>query len=139
MDLMIESLPRLINATKLTIQLTALSLFFGIFVGVFFAILRTSKNKTFYYISYYYSYIFRGTPLLVQIFIIYFGLGQVEWIRESFLWIFLKEPYSCAILAFTLNTGAYTSEIFRSAFETINKGIVEAAQGLGLNKMSIFF
>ena len=120
MDLMIESLPKLLNATKLTIQLTLLSLFFGIFVGVFFAILRTGKNKFFYYVAYCYSYIFRGTPLLVQIFIIYFGLGQVEWIRESFLWIVLKEPYSCAILAFTLNTGAYSSEIFRSAFETVN-------------------
>ena len=139
MDLMLESLPRLLNATILTIQLTFLSLFFGIFVGVFFAFLRTGKNKFLYFISYYYSYIFRGTPLLVQIFIIYFGLGQVEWIRESFLWLFLKEPYSCAILAFTLNTGAYTSEIFRSAFQTINKGIIEAAKGLGLNKISIFF
>ena len=138
LDFMLEHFPRLIKAAKLTIQLTLLSLFFGIFVGVFFAILRTSKNKILYYISYYYSYILRGTPLLVQIFIIYFGLGQVEWIRESFLWIFLKEPYSCAILAFTLNTGAYSSEIFRSAFETINKGIVEAAEGLGINKMHTF-
>jgi len=139
MELMIESFPRLLNATLLTIKLTLLSLFFGIFVGVFFAILRTSKNKILYYFSYYYSYVFRGTPLLVQIFIIYFGLGQVEWIRESFLWILLKEPYSCAILAFTLNTGAYSSEIFRSAFETINKGVLEAATSLGLNKINIFF
>ena len=139
MDLMIESLPRLFNATKLTIELTLLSLFFGIFVGVFFAMLRTSKNKFFYYIAYYYSYIFRGTPLLVQIFIIYFGLGQVEWIRESILWVVLKEPYSCAILAFTLNTGAYSSEIFRSAFETINKGILEAAESLGISKINTFF
>ena len=134
-----EHFPRLLKATKLTIELTSLSLLFGIFVGVFFAILRTSKNKILFFISYYYSYIFRGTPLLVQIFIIYFGLGQVEWIRESFLWVFLKEPYSCAILAFTLNTGAYSSEIFRSAFETINKGVVEAAESLGLNKINTFF
>jgi len=139
MDLIIESIPRLLKATKLTIELTLLSLFFGIFVGAFFAILRSSRSKFFYYVSYYYSYVFRGTPLLVQIFIIYFGLGQVEWIRESFLWVFLKEPYSCAILAFTLNTGAYSSEIFRSAFETINKGILEAADGLGLKKINIFF
>ena len=139
MELMLSSLPKLLSATKLTIELTLLSLFFGIFVGVFFSILRASKNKILYYISYYYSYIFRGTPLLVQIFIIYFGLAQVEWIRDSFLWIILKEPYSCAILAFTLNTGAYSSEIFRSAFETINKGVLEAAKGLGLNKISIFF
>ena len=138
MDLIIESLPRLLKATMLTIELTLLSLFFGIFVGAFFALLRTSKNRVFYYISYYYSYIFRGTPLLVQIFIIYFGLAQIEFIRESFLWIFLKEPYSCAILAFTLNTGAYTSEIFRSALETINKGILEAAKGLGINKTQTF-
>ena len=134
-----QNLPKLLKATILTIELTFLSLFFGIFVGIFFAILRTSKNKILFYISFYYSYAFRGTPLLVQIFIIYFGLAQLEWIRESFLWVFLKEPYSCAILAFTLNTGAYSSEIFRSAFETINKGIVEAADGLGLNKINTFF
>ena len=139
LDFAIEHLPRLLKAAKLTIELTLLSLFFGIFVGVFFALLRTSNSKVLYYISYYYSYIFRGTPLLVQIFIIYFGLAQLEWIRESFLWVFLKEPYSCAILAFTLNTGAYSSEIFRSAFETVNKGIIEAAEGLGLNKINTFF
>ena len=139
MELMIESLPRLLKATKLTVELTLLSLFFGVFVGIFFAILRTSKNRILYFVSYYYSYILRGTPLLVQIFIIYFGLAQIEWIRESFLWIILKEPYSCAILAFTLNTGAYSSEIFRSAFETIDKGIVEAAAGLGINKINTFF
>ena len=121
LDFTLEHLPRLLKAAKLTIELTLISLFFGIFVGVFFAILRTSNNKILFYLSYYYSYILRGTPLLVQIFIIYFGLAQLEWIRESFLWVFLKEPYSCAILAFTLNTGAYSSEIFRSAFETINK------------------
>jgi len=139
LDFALQHLPRLLKATMLTIELTVLSLFFGIFVGVFFAILRTSKNKILFFISYYYSYVLRGTPLLVQIFIIYFGLAQVEWIRESFFWIFLKEPYTCAILAFTLNTGAYSSEIFRSAFETINKGIVEAADGLGLSKINIFF
>ena len=139
LDFILEHAPRLLRAAKLTIELTILSLFFGIFVGIFFAVLRTSKNKILSFISYYYSYILRGTPLLVQIFIIYFGLAQLEWVRESFLWVFLKEPYSCAILAFTLNTGAYSSEIFRSAFETINKGIVEAAEGLGLNKMHTFF
>ena len=139
LDFVLQHIPRLLKAAKLTIELTLLSLFFGIFVGVFFAILRTSKSKILFFISYYYSYILRGTPLLVQIFIIYFGLAQLEWIRESFLWVFLKEPYSCAILAFTLNTGAYSSEIFRSAFETINKGIVEAAEGLGLNKINTFF
>ena len=133
------SFPKLLNATLVTIKLVSASLLFGIFLGTLFAILRTGKNKFLKAFSYYYSYIFRGTPMLVQLFIIYFGLGQVEWIRESFLWIILKEPYSCAIIAFTLNTGAYSSEIFRSAFETVNKGLVEAAKGLGLNKINTFF
>ena len=139
MDLMIESLPRLLNATKLTIELTLLSLFFGIFVGVFFAILRTSKNKVFYYIAYYYSYILRGTPLLVQIFIIYFGLGQIEYFRSTFLWVVFKEPYWCAIIAFALNTGAYTSEILRSAFQTIKPGFIEAGKSLGISNKIIFY
>ena len=86
-----------------------------------------------------YSYIFRGTPLLVQIFIIYFGLGQIELVRSSFLWVVLKEPYWCAIIAFTLNTGAYTSEILRSAFQTIKPGIIEAGKSLGISNKIIFY
>ena len=139
MDLMIESFPRLLNATKLTIELTLLSLFFGIFVGVAFAILRTSKIKFFYYVSYYYSYIFRGTPLLVQLYLIYYGLANIEFLRNSFFWVIIKEPYWCAIIAFSLNTGAYTSEILRSAFQTIKKGYIEAAQSLGVTKKITFY
>ena len=93
--------------------------------------ISTSSIRLFFI---YASFLTFGSPI-----IIYFGLAQIEWIRESFLWIFLKEPYSCAILAFTLNTGAYSSEIFRSAFETINKGVLEAAKGLGLNTIHTFF
>ena len=137
-DLMFTSFPKLLGATVVTLKLLSVSLVFGLFIGLLFAILRLNNNIFINKFAYGYSYIFRGTPLLVQIFIIYFGFGQVEWIRESFLWIFLKEPYACAILAFTLNTGAYTSEIFRSAFETIGKGIVEAAESLGLNKKNTF-
>ncbi len=85
------------------------------------------------------SYVFRGTPLLVQIFIIYFGLGQIESLRSSFLWVILKEPYWCAIIAFALNTGAYTSEILRSAFQTIKPGIIEAGKSLGISNKIIFY
>ena len=139
LDFMLGHLPRLLKATTLTIQLTLLSLFFGVFVGAFFAVLRTSKNRNLYLISYYYSYIFRGTPMLVQLFIIYFGLAQIEYLRSSFLWVVLKERYWCAIIAFALNTGAYTSEILRSAFETIDKGYIEAGQSLGIPKNKIFY
>ena len=86
-----------------------------------------------------FSYGFRGTPLLVQIFIIYFGLGQIEYLRSTFLWAVLKEPYWCAIIAFSLNTGAYTSEIFRSAFQTIKPGLIEAGKSLGISNLAIFY
>ena len=139
LDLMINSFPKLINATLVTLKLLSFSLIFGLILGLFFAILRLNKNILLNRFSYFYSYIFRGTPLLVQIFIIYFGLGQIEFLRSSFLWIILKEPYWCAIIAFSLNTGAYTSEILRSAFETINKGFIEAGDSLGISKKIIFY
>ena len=139
LDLMVSSFPKLLNATLVTLKLLSLSLIFGLILGLFFAILRLSKNIFLNKFSYFYSYIFRGTPLLVQIFIIYFGLGQIEFLRSSFLWIILKEPYWCAIIAFSLNTGAYTSEILRSAFETINKGFIEAGDSLGISKKIIFY
>ena len=139
LDLMISSFPKLLNATLVTLKLLSLSLIFGLILGLFFAILRLNKNIFLNKFSYFYSYVFRGTPLLVQIFIIYFGLGQIEFLRSSFLWIILKEPYWCAIIAFSLNTGAYTSEIFRSAFQTINKGFIEAGDSLGISKKIIFY
>ena len=139
LDLMVSSFPKLLNATLVTLKLLSLSLIFGLMLGLFFAILRLSTNTFLNKFSYFYSYIFRGTPLLVQIFIIYFGLGQIEFLRSSFLWIILKEPYWCAIIAFSLNTGAYTSEILRSAFETINKGFIEAGDSLGISKKIIFY
>ena len=138
-DLMISSFPKLLNATLVTLKLVSLSLIFGIFLGTFFAILRTGKNKFLKNFSYYYSYVFRGTPMLVQLFIIYFGLAQIEYLRSSFLWIVLKEPYWCAIIAFTLNTGAYTSEILRSAFQTIKPGVIEAGKSLGISNKIIFY
>ena len=139
LDLMASSFPKLLNATLITLKLLSLSLIFGLLLGLFFAILRLNKNIFLNKLSYFYSYIFRGTPLLVQIFIIYFGLGQIEFLRSSFLWIILKEPYWCAIIAFSLNTGAYTSEILRSAFETINKGFIEAGDSLGISRKIIFY
>ena len=139
LELMASSFPKLLNATLVTLKLLSLSLIFGLILGLFFAILRLNKNIFLNRFSYFYSYVFRGTPLLVQIFIIYFGLGQIEFLRSSFLWIILKEPYWCAIIAFSLNTGAYTSEILRSAFETINKGFIEAGDSLGISKKIIFY
>ena len=112
LELMANSFPKLLNAALITLKLLSVSLIVGLFIGLFFAILRINKNIFINKFAYGYSYIFRGTPLLVQIFIIYFGLGQIEYLRSTFLWVILKEPYWCAIIAFALNTGAYTSEIY---------------------------
>jgi len=138
-NLMITSLPKLLSATVVTLKLLSLSLFFGLFIGLLFAILRLNKNVFVNKFAYGYSYVFRGTPLLVQIFIIYFGLGQIEYLRLSVLWVILKEPYWCAIIAFALNTGAYTSEILRSAFQTIKPGFIEAGKSLGISSKIIFY
>jgi octopine/nopaline transport system permease protein len=139
LDLMINSLPKLLSATLTTLKLLSLSLIFGLIIGLIFAIMRLSKNKFISNFSYGFSYVFRGTPLLVQIFIIYFGLGQIEYLRSTILWTILKEPYWCAIIAFALNTGAYTSEILRSAFQTIKPGLIEAGKSLGISSKIIFY
>ena len=138
-DLMISSFPKLLNATIITLKLLSASLIIGLILGLLFSIMRINKNPIINKFAYAYSYFFRGTPLLVQIFIIYFGLGQLEFIRSSFLWAVLKEPYWCAIIAFALNTGAYTSEILRSAFQTIKPGLIEAGKSLGIQTRIIFF
>ncbi len=139
LELMISSLPKLLNAAVITLKLLSVSLMIGLFIGLFFAILRLNKNIFINRFAYGYSYVFRGTPLLVQIFIIYFGLGQIEYLRSTVLWVILKEPYWCAIIAFALNTGAYTSEILRSAFQTIKPGIIEAGKSLGISNKVIFY
>ena len=139
LELMINSFPKLLNAAVITLKLLSVSLIIGLFIGLFFAILRLNKNIFINRLAYGYSYIFRGTPLLVQIFIIYFGLGQIEYLRSTVLWVILKEPYWCAIIAFALNTGAYTSEILRSAFQTIKPGIIEAGKSLGISNKVIFY
>ena len=139
LELMINSFPKLLNATLITLKLLSASLFFGLFIGLLFAVLRMNKNLLINKFAYGYSYLFRGTPLLVQIFIIYFGLGQIEYLRSTILWVILKEPYWCAIIAFALNTGAYTSEILRSAFQTIKPGYIEAGKSLGISSKIIFY
>ncbi len=139
LELMINSFPKLLSAAVITLKLLSVSLITGLLIGLFFAILRLNKNIFINKFAYGYSYIFRGTPLLVQIFIIYFGLGQIEYLRSTILWVILKEPYWCAIIAFALNTGAYTSEILRSAFQTIKPGLIEAGKSLGISNKIIFY
>ena len=117
-----------------TLLLLIISLPIGFLLSLVFAIGRVSSNK---YISKpiaSYIFIVRGTPLLVQIYLIYFGLGSVKFIRESFLWYLLKEPFWCGVLALTINTVAYGSEIFRGGIQSVTKSQVESGQSLGFSK-----
>lgn len=137
-ELMWDSLPQLLDALPLTLILVAASLAFGAVVAFGTAILRLSGNRVAVALTSAYVFVFRGTPLLVQIFLIYYGLGQFEAVRASFLWPMLREPMWCAILALTLNTGAYTSEILRGAILSVPHGQVEAAMACGMSTVLRF-
>lgn len=137
-ELMWDSLPRLLGAMPLTLLLVFASLLFGAGVAFATALLRLSGNRVAEKLTAAYVFVFRGTPLLVQIFLIYYGLGQFEAVRDSFLWPMLREPMWCAILALTLNTGAYTSEILRGAILSVPLGQVEAARACGMSRVLTF-
>jgi octopine/nopaline transport system permease protein len=138
LDLMIDSIPPLLGGTWLTLQLVVLSLALGAAGAIATALLRLSTNPLLSYPAYAYVFVFRGTPLLVQMFLIYFGLGQFEFVRDSFLWPVLREAYWCAILALTLNTSAYASEIVRGGILSVPYGQVEAARAYGMGRVTTF-
>jgi len=119
---------------KNTLILVSASLAAGLFFAIPLAVLRTSKNILIYGPISAYTYFFRGTPLLVQMFLIYYGMGQFETIKNSFLWPFFREAYFCALFAFALNTCAYTIEIIRGAIENTPHGEVEAAKAAGMSQ-----
>jgi len=138
LELMWESLPDLLGGLVLTLELTVLSLVFGMVLALPLAALRTARSPLLWMPVYGYITFFRGTPLLVQIFLIYYGTGQFDWIRETPLWPLLREAYWCAILAFSLNTAAYTAEILRGAIQAVPRGEIEAALALGMSRWLVF-
>lgn len=131
----IEHLPTMLKASVTTIELVVLSCVLGLILGVVLGLLRSSKHLWVKALPFLYIFFFRGTPLLIQIFLIYQGLGQFDFIKDSFLWepVF-KQAYWCAIIAFTLNTAAYIAEIVRGAIAAIPKGELEAADAIGMSK-----
>lgn len=116
-----------------TVQLVFLSLVLGLVLAVPLAIMRTSKNPLINAPVWFYTYIFRGTPLLIQLYIIYYGLAQIEGIQQTFWWDIFREAFYPALLAFTLNTAAYTTEIIRGAIVATPSGEIEAAKAYGMS------
>jgi arginine/ornithine transport system permease protein len=117
-----------------TIWLVTISLMLGLLIAIPAGIFRSSKNWMIKGPIWCYMYFFRGTPLLIQLFIIYYGAAQFDLLRESWLWNYFQEAWFCALLAFTLNTGAYTAEIVRGVINTMPKGELEAAKAYGMSK-----
>ena len=120
-----------------TLLLLLVSLPIGFILALIFALGRVSKIKILSSAIASYIFVIRGTPLLVQIYLIYFGLGSIKFIRESFLWYALKEPFWCGVLALTINTVAYGAEIFRGGIQSIEKGQVESGLSLGFSKIML--
>lgn len=137
-DVVIEMVPKLGEGALLTLQLLFLSGFAGLSLAVPMAMARVSKSPWISLWPRTYIFFFRGTPLLVQLFLIYYGLGQFEAVRESFVWPVLRDAYWCAVITFALHTTAYISEILRGAIQAIPVGEVEAARAIGMNKRQVY-
>lgn len=136
--LIAESLPAMLKGIGITFQLLIISGFLGLILAIFLLLMRISGKWYLSFPAQIYIYVFRGTPILVQIFIIYYGLPQFGFIRSSILWPILREPTGCAIVALSLNTGAYVSEILRGGVLAVGKGLIEAGSALGMSAYQKF-
>jgi len=137
-QVIISNLPLYFKGLWTTIVLVASSLLLGLCLALPIALLATSKNRWVNMLPKAYIYFFRGTPLLVQMYMLYHGMGQFEAIRESFLWVIFREAYACALVAFALNTAAYTAEILRGTIEQTDFGEIEAAKSCGMSTALIY-
>ena len=136
--LVVDSIPKMLMGIGMTLQLLALSAALGLMLAILLLLMRISGHWLLAIPAMIYIYVFRGTPILVQIFIIYHGFPQLELIREGFLWPLFREPFGCAIVALTLNTGAYVSEILRGGVLGVDRGLKEAGAALGLSARQRF-
>jgi arginine/ornithine transport system permease protein len=127
-----DNLPAFAQGLRVTLTLLVLSLVTGLALALPLAVARVSARRWLAWPVWLFTYVFRGTPLLVQLFIVYFGLAQFDAVRASLLWPWLREPWFCAWLAFSLNTAAYTIEMFAGALRATPVGEVEAARAYGL-------
>jgi arginine/ornithine transport system permease protein len=123
------------NGLVNTVHLVFLSLLIGLVIALPLAILRTVRNPFVSGPIWVFTYLFRGTPLLIQLYIIYYGIAQIPGIQETFWWLIFREPFYPALLAFTLNTAAYTTEIIRGAIIATPVGEIEAAKAYGMSWM----
>ncbi|QCJ01016.1 ABC transporter permease [Agrobacterium larrymoorei] len=139
MDLIIESFPKLIAALPATLTLAFTSVLIGFIIAVPVALMRLSENRVASSVAYGYVHLIRSTPLLVQIFLIYYGSAQFRsFLTEVGLWWLFREPWFCAIVALALNDAAYSSEIIRGGIQSVALGQIEAARAVGMSRVMQF-
>ena len=133
-DVIITWLPRLAQGALLTIELVAVAVVTGLILAIPTGIARASRHWYVRAVPYGYIFFFRGTPLLVQLFLVYYGLAQFDAVRNSSMWPYLRSPFWCATATMTLHTAAYIAEIMRGAIHAVPVGEVEAARALGMSR-----
>ncbi len=139
LDVIWENLPKLLQGAQLTLEITVISLLIGLAIAIPVALMRLSRHAVLWMPAYAYILYFRGTPLLVQLFLIYYGSGQFRAeLSDLGLWGFFRDAYFCGVVALTLNTGAYTAEIFRGAIQAVPAGDIEAARACGMSKVLMY-
>ncbi|RUW82117.1 ABC transporter permease [Mesorhizobium sp. M1E.F.Ca.ET.063.01.1.1] len=137
LGLMFDAMMVLPSGIGLTLALTVLSLAAGFLLSVPLAFVRAFGRPSLSAAVLVFTYVIRGTPMLVQLFLLYYGLGQIEAVRASVFWVVLRDPFWCALLAFSLNSAAHTTEILCRGLQSVPKGVVEAAVALGLKRIQI--
>ena len=129
---------RLMGALPLTLEVWALSVVFGAAIAAGVTWMRVSGSKPLEFFARGYVSVFRGTPLLIQLFIVYYGLSSFPAVRASVFWPFLRDAFGCAVLSFALCTAAYQSEIFRGALLAVPNGQIESARACGMSSLLLF-
>ena len=137
-EVMVESLPVFLAGALVTLKLLAASLAIGLVFAIPLAALRSSPSRWQSRPVWLFTYVIRGTPMLVQLFLIYYGLAQFEWVRQGPLWPWLSQAWFCAVLAFGINTCAYTTEILAGAIAATSHGEVEAARAMGMDTATLY-
>ncbi|MFC3945351.1 ABC transporter permease [Pseudomonas gingeri NCPPB 3146 = LMG 5327] len=138
-EVIIKWLPKFFQGALLTLELVGIAVVLGLILAVPLGIARASRLWFVRALPYGYIFFFRGTPLLVQLFLVYYGLAQFDSIRASFMWPYLRDPFWCATATMTLHTTAYIAEILRGAIQAIPPGEIEAARALGMSRPKALF
>ncbi|MBL6928068.1 MAG: ABC transporter permease [Rhodospirillales bacterium] len=129
---------KVLGGAVITLELVTIAVILGFFVALPTALMRLSPNPLLRYPAHTFIYFFRGTPLLIQMFFVYYGFAQTDIVRETFLWPIFKQAYWCALFTFVLNTGAYSAEILRGAIQAVPAGEIEAARAFGMSKWTAY-